>query len=281
MKRIYFLLILLGSLWSCENEALLYQGETNGKAGIYFFCPKQVSIGGTILSYIDSIEYSFVDSKLEDTAHQVAVPVKILGELADYDRSFQVKIAGGTAVEGKDFEPLKELYWVKANQVDGSVYVVLKRTPKLEEKAVNIVLELVENEYFDLLLPYLNNVSTKDTLDTRKFKVSFSDIIPMPGYYERQGKSSFFGEWSVKKFRMINEVLGWTYNDWLNAGFSGSKVTRGKFAFVASRLQAILQAAADANEPILENDGSFMQLVKDYVVDYSHVSIEKQTILKN
>ena len=67
--------------------------------------------------------------------------------------------------------------------------------------------------------------------------------------------------------------MGWTVNDWSNAGSSGSKVALGKFDFAARVFQKHLQKMADAGTPVLDDDGSYIQLPAKYAVDYSQYGV--------
>ena len=79
----------------------------------------------------------------------------------------------------------------------------------------------------------------------------------------------FFGDWTVNKFKYVNKICEIPASDWNSAGYSYSKVQYGRFKYYAIMVRNALQAAADAGTPVLDDDGSYMQLSPAYEVDYS------------
>lgn len=263
MKRWIYVLLFLG-IWGCENDPQLYDGEDGNVAGIYF-----QYAAGTINgkdNWCDSILFSFQNVKQEVKEYPMPVPVKILGYVTDYPRTFKVKVCGGTAVEGEDFVPLAAEYTIPAGAVRAYFPVILKRTEKLQAKKISIELELVENENFHLLLP--DYLYAKDTLDATRLKIVYSEIISKPFYW--LSAQSYFGTFSVRKFNILNGIMGWTTTDWSSAGMDGSTITMGKFNYAATLMREELQARADEGNPQYEEgEVTFMQLGRSYTVDYS------------
>ena len=58
--------------------------------------------------------------------------------------------------------------------------------------------------------------------------------------------------------------MGWTHLDWVNFN-----VPYGTMAYAAKLFRKELQALADAGTPVIDEDGSYMQLMPPYEVDYS------------
>ena len=73
-----------------------------------------------------------------------------------------------------------------------------------------------------------------------------------------------FGEWTPNKETLINQLMDYTHSDW-----TGGKVKYGRLLFAVKQLRKMLQEAADNGEPILDEDGSYMQFVPPYEIDYS------------
>ncbi len=71
------------------------------------------------------------------------------------------------------------------------------------------------------------------------------------------------GEYSHTKLMSILSVMGWTYSE-----FSRKNLYTVSPA-IAMFMQIELQKRADEGNPVLEADGSFMQLAGSYLVDYS------------
>ena len=264
MKIWIFICITL-ILCGCENERPLYDGEKFGVSGIYFQYTSRTMNGKPI--YQDSILFSFqnVTSGIEE--YELKIPVKLLGFVADYPRAFKVNVCGGSAIEGEDFLALKNEYIFPADTAESFFPIILKRTEKLIDKEISIELELVENNYFHLLMPQI--ISAGDTLDATRFKVVYSEIITKPFYW--LAASSYFGDFSPKKIQILNRLMEWSMEDWKNAGMADSKITMGKFNYAATIMKNELQNLADAGTPCYEADGTtLMQLANDYKVDYSN-----------
>ena len=58
-------------------------------------------------------------------------------------------------------------------------------------------------------------------------------------------------------------------DDWDEAGYSGAKISYGRFSFFALAVQNYFQEQADAGNPVRDSDGNYMQLAPAYAVDYS------------
>lgn len=264
MKKLMIIFFGMILCWGCENDDFLYQGEEGGVSGIYFLKATSTSMDGTPLGYTDSVSYSFQNDNLSVTTKKITIPVKSLGMLSEEDRPFKVKVIGGNAVEGEDFVALPDEFIFPKKSAEAEAYVEIIRTTKLVTESRYVVVELVENDFFKLLLPQLKNISSSDTLKTNVFKISFTEKITEMDYYSFMGKD-IFGNWSVKKFHMINEIGGWTLQDWLYWD-----VNYGKFAYVATLMRRELQALADGGNPFMdEENGEYMQLGDSYKVDYS------------
>lgn len=273
MKRyLAIYLIILGTLClqSCEKETMVYQGEPGGVAGIYFLYSGTYTIVGgmRVDHYKDSIEFSFAKVATNISESTVNLPVVVLGDLAGHDRTFKVRVTGGNAVEGVDYEPLKDEYVVPANKAKAVVPFVVRRTDKLKKGKVRVILELVENENFKLLLDSKLNDDGKTEVNTLQLKVIFSEIYTEPWDYSLFGVD-YFGKFTVAKFEFINTIMQWSPSNW-----DDGVVKPQIFSYTARRVQSELQTRADNNDPVYDEDGTFMQLVSPYTVDYSKYETE-------
>lgn len=262
MKYILYILLFV-FLWGCENERPLYDGEDAGVSGIYFQYSAVTENGVNI--WQDSMLFTFQALPPDIKEYTLYIPVKLFGFVANYPRTFKARVCGGTAIEGEDFQPLAGEYVFPAEMAGTTLPVVLKRTDKLFKNKISIELELLENENFSLLMPEITSV--RDTLDATRFKVVYSEIITQPFYW--LSAKRYFGNFSVKKINFLNGLMGWTIQDWQNAGMNGAVITAGKFNYAATLMRNELQALADSNKPEKEEDGSYMQLGDSYKVDYS------------
>ncbi len=261
MKKMIYLLFTVILLSGCENEAQLYEGEPGGVSGIYF----NLKNGN---QYVDSLEYSFQNDPLTVQVKEVPVMVKVLGMVTNYPRTFRVKIAGGNAVEGKDYVALEDEYTIPAGVAEIRLPLQLIRSEELLKKKKDIVLQLEENQYFKLLMPEVKDMVSGEVLNATRYKVIYSELITMPMWWTITYAGSYFGTWSVNKFRMINAIMGWQTSDWSKN--DEDPVAPGKYGYAAVMLQKELQRKADNKTPEYEDDGvTYMQLGPSYTVDYS------------
>lgn len=275
MKKLNYILGLIAiiAFVACSEEGFTtFDGRVSG---IYIQRTASYSMNsqGQISSYIysDSLEVSFANST-EDVEEMTAnVVVKIMGNTADYDRPFVLKVdeANSTAEFNKDFTFNESDCVIKAGEAQTNVPITLMRSDILKEKALHIEFYLESNENFTTELEQYKNTNvwsaTGDTLCGTRFKINFSDIYTIPFYWEVMcADVDLLGTWSVKKEVMVNELMGWTHGDW-----DSGKVTSGLLTYASKLMQKKLQEAADNNEPVLEDDGTYMQLGSGYEVDYS------------
>lgn len=269
LLRALSLISLCYIILSCEKEPILYKGEENNVSGIYFYAVATTDINGNPLSYTDSTTYSFQNDPESVRSRVINLNVRTLGNVSSEDRPFHLKITGGTAVEGIDFEKIESQYFIPAGAATLRIPIRILRTDKLLDKAITIDFQLVENEHFKLLLPNLINIGNNQNMDATRFRINFSEIINEPSYFNIFGPS-YFGDWSVKKFKLINQIMEWKTGDWLTAGSASSPVALGRFAFAANMMKTYLENKLAEEDPVYEADGkTFMQLGPSYMVDYS------------
>lgn len=266
-RILYFMLSIVLLFQGCEKDTMTYAGETDGISGIYFlYGPNYTKYAGglKVYTYRDSLEYSFAKLAADIPEATVNLPVKVLGNLSDKDRTYKVKVVGGSAVEGIDYVPLEAEYVLPANQPETFLPIRLKRTSKLKDVKLNMIVSLVENDNFKLLLPTKENGSDGTVLNATQLKIIFSEFYAAPWDWN-WGASDYFGDFTVEKFEFINTLMGWAPSDW-----EEGKVKLGMFNYAARKVQEELQRRADNNDPVYEKDKvTFMQLAGKYMVDYS------------
>lgn len=277
MKRILYLigvsLVMLVWTSSCNKDVELYSGC---KSGIFIQEIYSTDIYGNPLSYRDSISYSFANARENVTSGIVRVFIRSIGEVVNYDRPYVLKAAEGTtAIEGEDYDLSENDLMIKANQSIDTLYVKLLRTPKLRNQTVRLKLELVPNEHFDTPFTEYKNSSSwsadGNMHSAISYIINFNEKYSKPYYWDWYG-DEYFGQFSVNKYLAINEYMGWTGTDWSNAGMTGQKIQYGRLEYFANYIRKYLQQKADEGEPLLDDDGSYMQLGANYLVDYSHLS---------
>lgn len=269
------MLLTMGSVFilaACEKQDIPV--FTSDDHGIYFQRMSSYILGSTTEYYGDSTAYSFASEAGSVKSAVLSATARTMGKVVDYDRPFKVVVdrENSTAVEGVHYEA--NLDTVKMPAGASSVYVRVRffRVADLTEKTVRLVLKLEDNEYFKCYLPEYKNTNvytaTGAMIHGDQYVFSLSEMYTAPRYWSVFGED-FFGDWTPQKYVIVNTVCGLTPADWSNAGYSGAKVAYGRFSFFAVAVQKYLQERADAGEPVLDSDGSYMQLAATYAVDYS------------
>lgn len=252
---------------SCSEEDFLTFDGT--KSGIYIQRVASSTISGTPISFTDSVYLSFASYTQDVQDMKVSIPVCLMGDVKDVDRRFVLKVdpSKTTAIEGKDYEFSDTACYIPAGKSKKTVYVRILRSESIATTPARLVFTLESNENFTAELEtYKNQASWSATgkeLCGTSFKIIYSDTYTNTTWWDWYG-TMFYGDWSVKKEKLVNELMGWTHRDW-----ESWKVPYGQMPYAAKKMKNYLQEAADSGNPVIDDDGSYMQLPAPYSVDYS------------
>ena len=261
-KIILFVLSLNIAFSACEKKDISVFSTDD--TGIYFQMIRGY-YGTNTEVYIDSLDFSFasVQASIRDVI--LNATVRTMGKVADKE--------GTTAMEGVHYEIDVDTVVIPAGESTAYVNVRFFRTDDLMEKSVRLALRLEDNEYFKCYFPEYKNMNTYTTTGVQihgdSFSFTLSEMYTIPWYWRVIIETDYFGEWTPKKFVVINMVCGFTMADWDRAGGTGAKIIYGRCGFFATMVQKYLQGQADAGTPVLDSDGKYIQLDPDYAVDYS------------
>ena len=270
-KIILFVSSLTLVFSACEKQDISV--FTTDDSGIYFQRVTSYIYNSTTEYYGDSVAYSFASAKASVKNVVLSATIRTMGKVVDYDRPFKVVVdqEGTTAIEGKHYEVNLDTVVVPAGKSTAYVRVRFFRTDDMMEKAVRLAIRLEDNEYFKCYFPEYKNTNaysaTGVMIHGDEFVFSLSEMYTEPWYWSMFG-DGFFGNWTPKKFLVVNSVCGLSAADWDNAGYAGAKIQYGRFNFFTTTVQKYLQEQADAGTPELDSDGSYMQLAPSYSVDY-------------
>lgn len=271
-------------IYFCIAAALLLSGSCteqdipvfeSNDSGIYFQEVALYELSSSAETYSDSITYSFSTKGASVKSTMLKVVVRTMGNIRDYDRPVKVAIdpENTTAKEGYHYEFNPEDVVIKAGMNRDTVKIKFNRTEDLLDGDVRITLMLEENEHFKCYLKEYKNTNVFTSPGAQisgvKFKFTVNETYEEPFYYMFFG-GTYWGPWTAKKFQTLNNFMGWTVQDWEDAGMQSSPIKLGRFNFVAIRFRKYLQELADAGTPAREADGSLMQLGAAYLVDYSN-----------
>ena len=273
LRIILFALISFPFLWSCNKKEIPVFASDD--AGIYFQRLTNAVYGSTTEYYGDSTDFSFAGTNAYYTSHVLYAPVLTMGKVVDYDRPFKVVVdmEETTAVEGKDFEIELDSLVIKAGTSKAEVPVRIIRTETLLEKTLKIVLRLQENEHFKCYLETYKNTNLYtakgEQISGVRYVFTFNEMYTQPNFWKNYAEKDYFGEWTAKKYQVVNQVCGLTPIDWQYANYYGYKMQSARLPFFARTVRIYLQEQADAGNPVTDSDGKYMQLAPNYEVDYS------------
>lgn len=252
---------------SCSSDDLdTYSGID---AGIFIQEVSRTDINGNPHEYRDEIERSFSNYSEDITYVYERINIRTIGKTKNYDRPFVVEVIPEetNAVEGEDFDLSENESVIKAGESTARYNVKLLRTPRLRHEKLQITLRIVPNEHFSVPITELKNSASwsddGEMLPTDRYKIIFSEEYVLPWPWGDVYFPQFFGTYTVSKLMVINNVMGWTFSSW-----SDGTVAYGKLDFVADQTRRYLQKMADAGTPVLDEDGSYMQLASKYLVNY-------------
>ena len=273
LRIILFALISFPFLWSCDKKEIPVFASDD--AGIYFQRLTNAVYGSTTEYYGDSTDFSFAGANAYYRSHMLYAPVLTMGKVVDYDRPFKVVVdmEETTAVEGKDFEIELDSLVIKAGTSKAEVPVRIIRTETLLEKTLKIVLRLQENEHFKCYLETYKNTNLYtakgEQISGVRYVFTFNEMYTQPNFWKNYAEKDYFGEWTAKKYQVVNQVCGLTPIDWQYANYYGYKMQSARLPFFARTVRIYLQEQADAGNPVTDSDGKYMQLAPNYEVDYS------------
>jgi hypothetical protein len=250
-----------------KQDILIYDSEI---AGIYFQNLEQHE--QKINS--DSATFSFTHGPVSTKDTILGVQVMALGKLRDYPRTFKVSAdPASTAVEGIHFEIDHSSAVFPAGAEKAYIHVKVNRTDDMSDSIFRIVLKLEDNEHFKVYMEKMKvSKSTLKDMAASRFTLIVDDVISEPNSW-RYLRGEFFGNWSKKKNIYINSHTGWTQKDWTLGWVGGqappsSAIQRSVLPAATASIRDALQALANAGTPMLEEDGSPMQLSNAYKVIY-------------
>lgn len=275
MKKINILFILfLLALVSCQEDKI--ETFNLNESQIYFQVQSFSGANGAE-GYTTSTKFSFVGR--EATLDQVVFrgQVKLMGNVKDYDRPIRVAVDNELSTMGSDgYEINTDTIKLKAGANSVNINVRFFRTLRLRTSSDTLVLKLEDNEHFKVLKEYKSSNDWSNTtaskIDGTRYTFILEEIYKRPDSWHGSFPmyvTNYFGEWNPTRFIFINDFFGFTLDDWVWVNGATSKLSAGRMAFYAKQLQQELQRRADLGEPVMDENGSYMQLPAPYTVDYS------------
>lgn len=241
-------ILMLCLFTSCKKDKLLtYSTDDN----IYFkYTPKN--------NFTDTVDLSFGYSPLSVTDSVFGIPVFVTGSASDRDRTYSVSVVSDvtTAVEGVHYV-LPPVPTFRAGRISDTLKVKLLRSADLQQKPVSLTLELKPgNDLKTNVTSFATNVAGE--LNILRFRINVSDNVG-PGSYWTGIFAAFFGTFSVKKVRLINEIAGMPL-DYYTTGWLTDLNLNARAGSWAIFMSRYLSDQKKAGNTIYDEDGSEMTM---------------------
>jgi len=248
-KYILLSLVVISLGAACKKEQLM---TYNAPDNIYFFYKK-------ITQRLDSVNCSFAYSPATVKDSTIMVPFTVTGVAASTDREFVVTADPASTAKAGTHYILPAKFVLAAGRVIDSFPVKLIRTPDLQTGAVQLKLNMSANSNFHTDIKGI--VGIVDSINALAFKINISDILTQgnnwAGIY-----STYFGTFSVKKWRLLNQVTGIPL-DYTVTGIYDLNLN-ARCAYFAINMSRYLKDQAAAGKTVYEDDGTPMVMNPTY-----------------
>jgi len=239
-KYIGWGLVIIIVLGACKKQSLL---TYNAADNIYFFYKK-------ITLRLDSINFTFAYSPdaLKDSS--VMIPFTVTGKPAAEDREFTVTVDPASTTQAGVHYILPDKFVLAAGKLVDSFPVKLLRTPDLQKGTFFLRLNLVPNDNFQTDIKSIEGIL--DSINTLSLKINITDILSQ-GTYWTSILQAYFGTFSVKKVKLLNQVTGMPIDIMINGIYDLN--LNAKCAYYAISMSRYLKDQATAGKTIYEDDG--------------------------
>jgi hypothetical protein len=257
MKKIIYgslfggLVILL--VTSCKKATLTHY---NAADNIYFNFISDTDP----VRYADTtnVTFAFSNSSVTDTVFHL--PVAVTGLAGTTDRTFGLTVDGSsTAVAGTDYV-LPSSLLIHAGHIVDTIPIQFKRTAAIRTKAVVLFLRLRANDQFKTQLTFRSRSSSDqllyiapgDTIAMQTFKMILSDMLQAGPYWTNY--SYYFGDFSEKKVRLMNQVSGMPLDFW-SVDLYSTQQQQSNALYYGGLMYRYLSDQAFGGNTIFEADG--------------------------
>ncbi len=216
MKRFIYNLLLGGlallSVTACKKSSLI---TYNASDNIYF----NLITDTDPIHYADTanVTFAFSNSSVTDTIFRL--PVAVTGVASRTDREFALSVdANSTATASTDYV-LPSSFIVHAGRLIDTIPILFRRTAAIRTSSVLLALRLEDNARFKAQFSYrsglgndLTVIPAGDTIQMETFRITLSDMLQAGPYWNEYDQ--YFGEFSEKKVRLMNQIAGMPLDFW-------------------------------------------------------------------
>ncbi|MBL1411215.1 DUF4843 domain-containing protein [Sphingobacterium faecale] len=246
MKRLLYLVVALCLLGCTKKELLTY---TDGD-GLFF---------DTREMFLDTVNVSWGLKNNEIKTQKVKLNVKLIGHVADYDRTFYVKVKDDPsdlyqAKIGVDYQQFPLEYVLPKGKASTMIEIDVLRNPILHEENRWLTVQLVETDEFKFLYSRKleDSLGNRRLLDVQRV-IKMNENFPKPRWWLVFG-DRVFGKWSLKKQILICELMGIDREKWVGDVVSDPTFSEGYLRFCGVKVHRWLEEQKKNGETYYEAD---------------------------
>lgn len=181
--------------------------------------------------------YSFLGNN-EDT-QTIEIPVQIMGNAVDYDRSFNAQVIADSSNAAADsYEIIGGI--VKAGEYAGNLLVEVQNSSELSDSVASIFLELTDSQDF-----------SSGNIESLHYRLNWTDKVVVPAWtYYRYFFTSVPSTAAYRAIVQSTGITSFTISDYLALGPIGAQAVATKFG------DYVKQWNLDhPNNPLIHDDG--------------------------
>lgn len=226
MKSILYIAGIVLFVCCNESELMTYQGSNE----------LSLSYG-----YKDTLDFFFALHPGKET-WRLGIPVRLSGYVVSSDRVYFASVVDTmtTAEVGVHYVPFQEKQIFRGSLAKDSLFVLVKRTPDLEEKSVTLGIAIYSSDDFV--------VSSKTNNRTI---IRFTAQVARPEWWNLWHERYGLGIYSKKKYELFMEVTGESDLDYMN---------REDLSFSEMRALVLQFKYWLFDHPQIDEDGSAMRV---------------------
>gem|GEM_PF-1225386 len=191
---------------SCSKEEIkFYDGTPN----VYFYWSVEREFSWADLKDSTEITFAYYSARVTDTVYNI--PINVAAAPTDYDRviNFEV-LPGSNAVKGKHYDWNADQLILEAGKNQAILPITFHRTEDMATDTIIMDIALKDSKDFKVNMSsvILDEVTGKKR-NLTTWRIYVSDIVTKPGTW----LDFLFGKFSLKKYKLISEVLNISYSD--------------------------------------------------------------------
>lgn len=191
MNSKYFYIFILLLLFGCkENQDITLYNESH--SFVYFAVPNPDTRLSKKQLYIDSLDFSFVREDEEIKEKVVAIPINIIGQTSDRERSYSYTVDKNKSTVDMSWIDISEPV-IRANKSQDTLFLTIQKDVAMENGLYYLVLNLTDSEDFQVGHEY-----------NRNFQISITNQLLEPEWWNRWER--YFGPYRREIYRLWMDI---------------------------------------------------------------------------